>query len=480
MLSHLLPWLAIILVFGVLIFVHELGHFLAAKATGVYAPRFSIGFGPALWSRKWGETEYVLASIPLGGYVRLASRDDDASSMLEGGTEQPASASADSGEPLPKWYDPEALAPFGPKPVPPERLLESKSLPARLVIMLAGVTMNMLLGYVIIVGLGLSQGLPIIRTRVIGDVRDVPGAPALAQQLRAGDTISAVDGRPVATWNDVADRIDSSAGASLAITTQRGTVRIPLGRAGASTDSLLDAIQPFRPPIIGQLVATMPAAQSGLRTGDSVVVVGGDSVHSWVDMQRVIERAPGRPLAFTVVRDGAPIHLVIRPDSTPADLTNPASPHTTGRIGIQPVAAERVPIPVGTALVDAWHATWELAGSVVTALHQLAVGALSVRSLSGPVGIGRASYTAAQAGWVSILSLIAFLSINLAVFNLLPLPILDGGQILINVAESVKGSALSPRTREYLMRFGLAAIALLFVIVMYNDITSLVKNLFGI
>ena len=135
MLSGVLPWFAIILVFGVVIFVHELGHFLAAKATGVYAPRFSIGFGPAIWSRKWGETEYVLASIPLGGYVRMASRDDSSMAILEGGTEQPAPENPTEGEALPRWYDPQGMAPFGPKPIPENRLFESKSLPARLVIM---------------------------------------------------------------------------------------------------------------------------------------------------------------------------------------------------------------------------------------------------------------------------------------------------------------------------------------------------------
>src|SRR5690348_18252071 len=149
MLDWLRTPLAIVFVFGLVVFIHELGHFLAAKATGVYAPRFSIGFGPAIWSRKWGETEYVLASIPLGGYVRMASRDDSSMAILEGGTEQPAPEHPTVGEALPRWYDPEAMAPFGPKPIPENRLFESKSLPARLVIMLAGVTMNMLLAFVI-------------------------------------------------------------------------------------------------------------------------------------------------------------------------------------------------------------------------------------------------------------------------------------------------------------------------------------------
>src|SRR5919112_1852168 len=154
----LLAYLAPLVVFGLVVFVHELGHFLAAKACGVYAPRFSIGFGPALWRKRWGETEYVLAALPLGGYVRMASREDESMAFIEGGTEHPAGEVATTGgnaagravddhtgDPRPKDWDPNALAPFGPHPVPEHRWFESKPLVARLFILLAGVTMNAIL-----------------------------------------------------------------------------------------------------------------------------------------------------------------------------------------------------------------------------------------------------------------------------------------------------------------------------------------------
>src|SRR5690242_13644328 len=131
----MLAILAPILVFGLVIFVHELGHFLAAKAMGVYAPRFSIGFGPSLFRKRWGETEYILALLPLGGYVRMASRLDEDAAFLEGGAERaPVATDRD--------YDPNAMIPFGPQPIPEHRLFESKALPARLLILFAGVTMN--------------------------------------------------------------------------------------------------------------------------------------------------------------------------------------------------------------------------------------------------------------------------------------------------------------------------------------------------
>src|SRR5689334_9044709 len=138
----LLAYIAPIFVFGLVVFVHELGHFLAAKATGVYAPRFSIGFGKALWRRRYGETEYVLAALPIGGYVRMASRDDEASAFLEGGNEVQL---APDGKP----FDPNAMMPFGPKPIPENRWFESKPLAARLFILMAGVTMNIILALVV-------------------------------------------------------------------------------------------------------------------------------------------------------------------------------------------------------------------------------------------------------------------------------------------------------------------------------------------
>src|SRR5689334_3768342 len=144
----MLSFLAPVLVFGLVIFVHELGHFLAAKAVGVYAPRFSIGFGPTLWRHRWGETEYVLAALPLGGYVRMASRLDEDIAFLEGGSEE--SVKRDDSE-----LDPNALKPFGPLPVPENRLFENKPLLARLVILISGVTMNVLLAIVVFFSLSL-------------------------------------------------------------------------------------------------------------------------------------------------------------------------------------------------------------------------------------------------------------------------------------------------------------------------------------
>ncbi len=199
-----LPYLAPVLVFGLVVFVHEFGHFLAAKLLGVYAPRFSIGFGPALWARRWGETEYRLAALPFGGYVRMASREDEPSAMLEGGPEE---APADGG-------DPNAMMPFGPKPVPPDRWFESKSLPARLAIMLAGVFMNVVLTFVIILGLALYYGEPTASTAPVIE-RVVPGMPAAGAGLVSGDSISAIGTIPIHSWDELVQHVSAAAGQPL-------------------------------------------------------------------------------------------------------------------------------------------------------------------------------------------------------------------------------------------------------------------------
>src|SRR3954449_2425704 len=195
-----------IIVFGLVIFVHELGHFVAAKLTGVYAPRFSIGFGPSLFRFRRGETEYVLAALPLGGYVRMASRLDEETAFLEGGSETDAAA-----KPKPANWDPEAMIPFGPKPVPEDRWFESKPLIARLFIMIAGVSMNALLAIVIVSVVAYHVGRTTVATTVVGGVAPVPTLPALSQ-LHVGDTVRAVDGKRVHTWNEVGQFIATGHG----------------------------------------------------------------------------------------------------------------------------------------------------------------------------------------------------------------------------------------------------------------------------
>ncbi|HZI28911.1 MAG TPA: RIP metalloprotease RseP [Gemmatimonadaceae bacterium] len=398
----MLSWLAPILVFGLVVLVHELGHFMAAKWLGVYAPRFSIGFGPALWRRRFGETEYVIGALPLGGFVRMASREDEATAFLEGGSEEskvPAVGASSSptvtGEPhaveaKTRDWDPDAMVPFGPKPVPENRWFESKPLWGRLIIMLAGVTMNAILALVVSTGLFAGYGRAYIPA-VVDSV--VPGRPAERGGLQRGDSIIAVDGTPVRRWDEVTRRISTSA---------------------------------------------------------------------------------GQELALDVVRGGRTVTVRVTPELR-SDTTDIGTLAEVGRIGAGATRTlARESMSIGESAVAGWHATWNMGTSVIRVVGGLISGEVSMSQLGGPITIGRVSVEAAKSGLEALWSLIAFLSINVAVLNLLPIPILDGGQILLNLAEGAKGSAFSARTREYIMRAGLLAIALLFALVMFNDVKGLI------
>ena len=382
----MLSWLAPIIVFGLVVFVHELGHFIAAKLTGVYAPRFSIGFGPSLLKRRFGETEYVLAALPLGGYVRMASREDEATAFLEGGSEN--SATAGTGK---DGYDPNAMIPFGPKPIPEARWFESKPLPARLFIMLAGVTMNALLAYFIYVGILMHSGLP---TPIPVAAAVTPGKPAAAAGVQAGDSIVSLNGRPLRNWETLLDSIGASAGTTL-------------------------------------------------RLG--------------------------------IVRKGQPLEVQVTPVAEIAPNPRTGERQRLGRIGM--MASEGfVPVSVGDAFREAWNVTIDNGGRIFSALSSLAHG-VGVSDLGGPIAIAQVSVQAARGGLDNLFALIALISINVAVFNLLPIPILDGGQIVLNVAETVRGRAFSTRTRERILKGGLVIIGLLFVTVMFNDISRNMQNI---
>lgn len=375
----MLVWLAPIFVLGIVVFVHEFGHFLAAKAFGVYAPRFSIGFGPAIVKKRIGETEYRIGILPIGGYVRMASRLDETSAALEGGGE----LTADAGN-----LDPNELIPFGSKPVPENRWFESKSLSARLVIMLAGVAMNVVLGWVINVAL----------------VKTYEHAP-----------------------------------------TNR----------------------------LSEVLAGKPAAAAGFQKGDSIVAVNGAPVAGWDDVVAIIKRSSGQPVAVRILRGTTPVTLSVTPVADTVTDPNTGTTTREGRIGVAAGQSAHT-VPIGRALVDGSKATVGMATLVFTSIRRIVTRQTSVSELGGPILIAQSSVQAARQGGSVLFYLIALLSVNLAVFNLLPVPILDGGQIVVQVVEAARGQPLSDQAREYVARVGLALILALFVMVTFNDIKRLI------
>ena len=469
-----LPWLGPLIVFGLVVFVHELGHFIAAKTFRVYAPRFSIGFGPALWRKRWGETEYVLACLPLGGYVRMASRDDPTASSLEGGDESEALAADDP------RFDPTALKPFGPHDVPLDRTFESKPLWQRLIIMVAGVTMNIVLAIVVMTAIVQSSGRSTLKTRVVGRVDAPSWAPQLGTAIAPGDTIVSVGGQRVATWNEINKALVTSPDTALTIATNRTTVTVPAGpETSPRRSDLLSAIIPWYPPVAGMVVPGKPAARAGLQEGDTLVSIEGTPIRTFGDLMGVVTPAAGKPLAFTIRRAGETKTLTITPDSEPAKSSDGVKRYV-GKVGVaQADVMVHEPVGFSEAVSLGWTGTWANVALVGNFLKDLMTGRASMKDMGGPIAITQASVDAARDGAVRLFGLLAFLSVNLAVMNLLPIPILDGGQIVMNVAESIKGRPFSMRTKENFARVGLLAIALLFVVVMFNDVRRIAGTAMG-
>ena len=466
-----------VFIFGIVVFVHELGHFLAAKLTGVYAPKFSIGFGPGP-SKKWGETQYILGLIPLGGYVRMASRDDEATAFLEGGSEEGAARAQEAGEvPRPKDWDPNGLIPFGPNPVPEHRWFESKPLYQRLFILLAGVSMNALLALAVLIGMAACYGRNTYETRVVGSVRAIEGTEPLRAALQLGDTITAVQGAAVRNWNDIDRAIRTARGDTLHFTTQRGVISVPAGSASTPQRMLYAyALEPFSPPVIGGVVAGQPAAEAGVQAGDSIVRVGGQPVAAFSDLVDRVSGSAGSPIELEIARDTAQLRLSVTPESTTIKDPVTGRDQIVGRIGA--AAANRTVVrhedlSFPEAVAEGARETKELAGTIFAILGGLFQREIGVNQLGGPIEIAKQSANAAKEGMFALMRLLALLSINLAVLNLLPIPVLDGGQILLQVAESVKGSPFSARTRQYILGTGVALVLLLMLVVSYNDILRL-------
>ncbi len=384
-------------VFGIVVFIHELGHFLAAKSVGVYAPIFSLGWGRRLVGFRRGETDYRLSVFPLGGFVRMASREDESMAGIEGGghldlevgvrEERLAEDKAAAGA----LWDDQSMVPFGPKPVPRERWLESQPIWARLFILSAGVIANILLAIVVSSGVYATYGRSFVPP-VVDSV--IVNAPAAAAGVLAGDTITAVNGTAIKTWAEVLDRVSAVTEGSLTLEVGRG---------------------------------------EGRRT------------------------------------------LTLSP--TLADGVNPTTgaPRKVGRIGVA-VRNEVVnePVGAGEALVAGVTTTWDMATRVGDVLKGLVSREVEMSNLGGPIEIARTSVAAAKGGAEMLWSLIAFLSLNIAIVNLIPIPVLDGGQMLVTIAEGIKGRALSLRTREWLARVGVLTVLLLIVLVTFNDIKRLV------
>jgi regulator of sigma E protease len=441
----------LLVVLGVLVFVHELGHYWAAKAFGVWVHRFAVGIGPPVkrLSFRRGETEWAVAWLPLGGYVKMASREEDPSSgVLEGGVENTV--------------------------VPPDRVFEAKPVWQRMIIILAGVTLNVVFAWLIFVGLAVKNGHQYDPTVTVGAVRvaELPEEAAALGTVESGTNVLTLDGLPVRTWGDITSRLTHSAGDEVAFTFDgHPPVTIELHRVQVvERAAIANALRPLHPAVLSIVAADSPAEEAGLEVGDSLVAIEGTPIGQWNDAVAVIESAPGRELTVTVVRGAVRHDLTVVPRSEHSIPGDTASA-MVGRIGVgQRVPYQSERYSLGGAIRAGSGATWTAAGTIFRTFRGLFTGRVSTREVGGPILIGQLAAESARAGIDVLLAFMALISVNLAVVNLLPIPVLDGGAFLLLAVEGVIRRPIPIRLREAVQVVGLVLIVLLMVLAFSNDI----------
>jgi regulator of sigma E protease len=449
---------AFLVVIGVLVTIHEAGHFFAAKWVGIQVPRFSIGFGPKLIGFRRGETEYVISAIPLGGYVKMAGmEDDEAQSVLEGG--------------------------MGEAPVDPDRTFDSKPLWARALVISAGVIVNFLFAVLVYGALAAIYGEQVIRiTRVATpDPATAVGPAAEAAKIPFGSRIVAIGGKPVATWGAVGRGIVDAPEGPLAVALEGGrTVTLDLPSGRTRRIELVRSLEPLVPAVIPEVTPSGAAARAGIRNGDRVVAVNGKPVVGWNDFVRVVRASPNRPVRVEVQRGAQRVPLTMTPVAEREDGPD-GKPVTVGKIGARPpdIPRERRPIPLGASVKMGFTDTWDGTVAILDALRQLVTGETSARNMGGLLTIGQASGQTARMGLEVFLAFLAFFSINLAVLNLLPIPVLDGGHLMFLTIEAVRGRPLSVETRIRLSQLGLLIVVALMLWANGNDVVRLVERNFG-
>jgi len=440
-----------VIVIGILILVHELGHFFVARWTGVGVERFSIGFGPVLLRWRGKETEYVLSAIPMGGYVKMVGEENP----LEGG-----------GGPV---YD--STKAFALKP-----------LWARFLIVFAGPAMNLVLAAVIFAVVLATLGRA-VWPATVGKVAD--GSPAAIAGLRTGDTIVAVNGRPVAYWEDLDRALVGSAGRQLelrvrhdgaertmTVTPRLRSVPDPVFREPRESWDI--GAGPQLLPMITSVGPRSPAERAGLKPGDVVLSVAGQPLYTHEDLLEAIRTRPGQSFTLTIEREGNPLTVTVTPEPVKERLPT-GEEVTVGKIqaGLAPKAVRFEPYGPLTAAWQGTVRTWEMTVLIAKGLWKLVSRQIDLSNIGGPIQIATETTRQANDGLVSVAVFVALISVNLGVLNLLPIPMLDGGHLLFFVIEAVLGRPLSLRKREVAQQVGFVLLMVIMFFALYNDLTRL-------
>ncbi len=452
--SPFISLVALIVTLGLLITVHEFGHFWVARRLGVRVLRFSIGFGKPLFRKTGADgTEYVVAAIPLGGYVRM---------LDEGEGNVPAHEL--------------------------DGAFNRKSVWTRIAVVLAGPFANFLFAiaaYVLMFMLGVSGTKPVVGEVVAGSVAERAG-------FRAGETLVSVDREATPTWSEVGMALLEAGfdGGSVAVSVRDVDARqierlLDLSHVGESLEqgTLLEDIglRPWRPqlpPIVDRLVPEGAAARDGLLPGDRILTVHGEPVSDWQTWAEYVRKRPEQPIPVQVDRGDRVVELVLTPDAVES------SEGLIGRIGaygrVPEDLVEQMAVTVRYGPIDATIAaverTWDMSVFTLQMLGRMLIGKASLENLSGPITIAQFAGQTATIGATAFLAFLGLVSISLGVLNLLPVPILDGGHLLYYLIEALKGSPVSETVQAAGQRVGLVILVMLMGLAFYNDISRLVGS----
>jgi regulator of sigma E protease len=438
--------LAFFFVLGVLVFIHELGHFLLARWNGVRVLTFSLGFGPKLLKVQRGDTEYCISAIPLGGYVKMAGENPD----------DPQTGADDEFLAKSKWQ--------------------------RFQILIAGPVMNLLLA-VVLLAFVLLQGADVLafldRPAVVGAVQ--AGSPAEQAGIQPGDTITKFGTADVRTWEHLDMAVAARPERDVELTVirngseQRLRIRPNLAeiktRNGARFEVGAIGVLPDAHPIVATLVPGKPAEAAGIKIDDEILAVDGERMVFASQIAETISKKPAnKPIEIGIRRAGV-------------DQTITVTPYREGdrtMIGLGPREATRSYQPSFIEAIGmSVQRNIEMAGQILNTLKDLVTGEASPKQLMGPVGIAQLSGESAQAGWVALLSLMAGISLNLGLLNLMPIPVLDGGHIFIMAIETISRRDFSLQVKEKMLFVGFVLLMTLMVTVIYNDLTRItwIENL---
>jgi len=445
---------SLVVVLGVLIFVHELGHFLVARLCGVGVEKFSLGFGPRIFGKKIGITDYQLSSIPLGGYVKMIGEEPDAD------------------------IDPADIS----------LSFTHKHVLKRIMIVAAGPVFNLLLAIAIFFGSYMISGIEDV-TPFIRNVKT--GSPAQHAGLKQGDYILSIDDVRVESWYDITNSVERSKGNPLYLQVRRDdsvfVVEItPVLSVGE--DIFGDAVEyydmgisglPELAAVIGGVTAGFPAQKAGLKEGDKIFAINGREIESWNDMRKTIASAGGKTLHITVLRGETFFDVEITPKLTTAKN---AIGETENRYLIG-ISTAGISIPDEDKFTkrlnpfSAFRESIERAYFVVeislVGIVKMIKGDISPKNLGGPIMIVQMAGDQAKEGAANLIYFIAFISINLAMVNFLPIPVLDGGHLLFFSIELLMGRPVNIRTREIAQQVGVFILLMLMVFVFYNDINRI-------